>query len=73
MYSFAAVAGFIKMEFATATNLNGSYGFGNITDGKWELCIHIAQFVPKINNLCTEGAHVEFKGLIEDDPSKYLR
>lgn len=66
----SGVRGYIKMKFVTATDANGSYGFGSVTDGEWNLCVHIAQF--ESSEALMEGVHVEMRGKIKQDPSIFF-
>lgn len=56
------------MEFATATNDNGSYGFGSITDGFWTIRVRIALYFA--TDGLVAGAHLKLRGHMQNDESK---
>lgn len=56
------------MEFARATNDNGSYGFGSITDGYWSMRVRIASFFH--NDAMVAGVHLKLKGHMQNDESR---
>lgn len=63
------MTGYLCMEFATATNDNGSYGFGAITDGYWTLGVRIALFFAQ--GSLVAGVHLKLKGFMQNDESKW--
>lgn len=64
---FPGITAYLQMEFASATNDNGTYGFGAITDGYWTMRVRIALFL--VRNDLVAGVHLKLRGRMQNDES----
>lgn len=61
---------YLQMEFATATDSNGSFAFGSVTDGIYKLRVRIVAYTA--NEKLIRGGRLRLKGLMHDDESEFF-